>query len=67
MGGYVLLSQHLLTRRADAAVQFRSRVHLPDILFVLFGFVGRLFLLDSEVMVSRKQFLLLICVWQQHQ
>lgn len=67
MGANVLLSQHLLTRRADGAVELGVGVRLPNVLFVLFGFGGALFLFDSEVVVSREQLLLLRRVRQQHQ
>lgn len=67
VGDHVLLGQHLPARGADVAVELGGGVRLPNILFVLFGFVGALFLPDPEVVVSREQFLLLGCVWQQHQ
>lgn len=67
VGDHVLLGQHLPARGADVAVEVGGGVRLPNVLFVLFGFVGALFLLDSEVVVSREQFLLLGRVRQQHQ
>lgn len=67
VGDHVLLSQHLPARGADVAVELGGGVRLPNILFVLFGFVGAWLLLDPEVVVSREQFLLLGRVWQQHQ
>lgn len=67
MGANVLLGQHLLTRRADGAVELGVGVRLPNIPFVLFGFAGALFLFESEVVVSREQLLLLRRVRQQHQ
>lgn len=67
VGDHVLLGQHLPARGADVAVELGRGVRLPNILFILFGFVGALFLLDPEVVVSREQFLLLGRVWQQHQ
>ena len=39
MGENVLLRQHLLTRGADVAVEIGAGVRLPNVLFVLFGFV----------------------------
>lgn len=67
VGDHVLLGQHLPARGADVAVEVGGGVRLPNILFVLFGFVGALFLLEPEVVVSREQFLLLGRVRQQHQ
>lgn len=67
VGDHVLLGQHLPARGADAAVEVGGGVRLPNVLFVLFGFIGALFLLHPEVVVSREQFLLLGRVWQQHQ
>lgn len=39
MSNNVLLREYLLTGWADAAVEIRVGVRLPNILFVLFGFV----------------------------
>lgn len=53
VGDHVLLGQHLPARGADVAVEVGGGVRLPNVLFVLFGFVGALFLLDPEVVVSK--------------